>query len=51
MPWEEFFREVEPWVVDLGNKDGRAVEYDILLILYGVNMNLIAHSSLSTASK
>ena len=51
MPWEKLCCEVEAWVVDPSNTTGRVVAYDKLLILYLVNINLIAHSSLSIAAK
>ena len=38
-------------MVDFGNIARRVVSYDIFIILYWVNMNLISHSSLSTATK
>ena len=34
MPREELCREVESWVVDPGNTDGRVVAYNILLMIY-----------------
>ena len=51
MPQDELCHEVEPWVVDLGNTAGRPVAYDKFLMLYWVNMNMIAHYSLNAAAK
>ena len=51
MPHEELRSEVEPWVVEPSNTVGRVVAYEILFMLYWVNMNMIVHSSLSVASK
>ena len=51
MPIEELHREVEEWVVDLGNMTGREVAYDRMIMLYWVNKNLILHASLSNTTK
>ena len=51
MPIEEFFQEFEAWVVDPRNIDGMATDYDKMLMLYWVNKNLLAQSSLSNATK
>ena len=44
---EHLHREVEDWVVDLGNTTDRAAAYDHMLMLYWVNMNLFSQSSVT----